>query len=70
IDNRVEVDVNAFSAQTGTLTLLNPLLNTLSQSGLLVSGQGDRCPGSMERGGLFYPESGFPCTPSEVPTGP
>jgi phospholipid/cholesterol/gamma-HCH transport system substrate-binding protein len=70
IDNRVEVDVNAFSAQTGTLSLLNPLFQTLSSSGLLVSGQGDRCPGSMERGGLFYPESGFPCTPSEVPTGP
>jgi phospholipid/cholesterol/gamma-HCH transport system substrate-binding protein len=70
IDNRVEVDVNAFSDQTGTLSLLNPLFQTLSSSGLLVSGQGDRCPGSMERGGLFYPESGFPCTPSEVPTGP
>jgi phospholipid/cholesterol/gamma-HCH transport system substrate-binding protein len=70
IDNRVEVDINAFSLQTGTLTLLNPLLRTLSNSGLLVSGQGDRCPGSMERGGLFYPESGYPCTPSEVPTGP
>ncbi|HWF24180.1 MAG TPA: MlaD family protein [Solirubrobacteraceae bacterium] len=70
IDNRVEVDVNAFSDQTGTLSLLNPLFQTLSSSGLLVSGQGDRCPGSMERGGLFYPESGVPCTPSEVPTGP
>jgi phospholipid/cholesterol/gamma-HCH transport system substrate-binding protein len=70
IDNRVEVDINAFSLQTGTLTLLNPLLRTLSSTGLLVSGQGDRCPGSMERGGLFYPQSGFPCTPTEVPTGP
>lgn len=69
IDNRVEVDVNAFSDQTGTLSLLDPLFNTLSQSGLLVSGQGDRCPGSMERGGIYYPESGFPCNPSEVPTG-
>jgi phospholipid/cholesterol/gamma-HCH transport system substrate-binding protein len=35
----------------------------------IVSGQGDRCPGSMERGGLWYPESGFPCNPGEVPTG-
>ena len=70
IDNRVEVDINAFSLQTGTLTLLNPILQTLSTTGTLVSGQGDRCPGSMERGGLYYPESGFPCTPSEVPTGP
>jgi hypothetical protein len=23
----------------------------------------------MERGTLYYPESGYPCTPSEVPTG-
>jgi phospholipid/cholesterol/gamma-HCH transport system substrate-binding protein len=37
--------------------------------GLLTSGQGDRCPGSMERGGVWYPESGYPCTPSEIPTG-
>jgi phospholipid/cholesterol/gamma-HCH transport system substrate-binding protein len=39
------------------------------QSGLLTSGQGDRCPGSMERGAVYYPESGFPCNPNEVPTG-
>ena len=52
--------------------------------GVLTTGQGDRCPGSMERGptpsspagagwrpsGALYPESGFPCNPSEVPTGP
>jgi hypothetical protein len=23
----------------------------------------------MERGAVYYPESGFPCNPSEVPTG-
>jgi phospholipid/cholesterol/gamma-HCH transport system substrate-binding protein len=40
-----------------------------SSQGLLVTGQGDRCPGSMERGAIYYPESGFPCNPSEVPTG-
>jgi hypothetical protein len=38
-------------------------------TGLLTTGQGDRCPGSMERGGVYYPESGFPCNPSEVPSG-
>jgi phospholipid/cholesterol/gamma-HCH transport system substrate-binding protein len=36
----------------------------------LTTGQGDRCPGSMERGGVYYPESGYPCNPSQVPTGP
>jgi phospholipid/cholesterol/gamma-HCH transport system substrate-binding protein len=39
------------------------------QGGALTTGQGDRCPGSMERGAVYYPESGFPCNPSEVPTG-
>ncbi len=39
------------------------------QTGLLTTGQGDRCPGSVERGAVFYPESGYPCTPSQVPTG-
>jgi phospholipid/cholesterol/gamma-HCH transport system substrate-binding protein len=37
--------------------------------GLLTTGQGDRCPGSMERGGAYYPESGYPCNPNETPTG-
>ena len=40
-----------------------------NSQGLLVTGQGDRCPGSAERGAVYYPESGYPCTPSEVPTG-
>jgi hypothetical protein len=38
--------------------------------GGLTAFQGDRCPGSMERGALFFPESGFPCKPNQVPTGP
>ncbi|HEY1509468.1 MAG TPA: MlaD family protein [Solirubrobacteraceae bacterium] len=37
--------------------------------GGLTAFQGDRCPGSVERGGLFFPESGFPCNPSQVPSG-
>ena len=49
---------------TGTGTATNT-----SSSGLLTSGQGDRCPGSMERGAIFYPETGYPCDPSEVPSG-
>ena len=68
-DNRAEIDVGAFSDQTGTLSLLDPILRLPFIQSLLTSQQGDRCPGSMERGGLYYPESGFPCNPSEVPTG-
>jgi phospholipid/cholesterol/gamma-HCH transport system substrate-binding protein len=43
--------------------------NPTNSQGILVTGQGDRCPGSMERGAVYLPESGFPCNPSEVPTG-
>ncbi len=40
------------------------------QGGLLTTQQGDRCPGSQERGALYYPEPGFPCNPNQKPTGP
>lgn len=63
--------------------LTNPLGRELFAKGVLVTGQGDRCPGSMERGpvdgktsagwapsGSLYPESGFPCNPRQIPTGP
>ena len=46
-----------------------PAPGTSNSQGVLVTGQGDRCPGSMERGAIYYPESGFPCNPNEVPTG-
>jgi phospholipid/cholesterol/gamma-HCH transport system substrate-binding protein len=70
--SRVAPVVGAFSFNNNALTaipLANRLLSVLTGTGLLVSGQGDRCPGSMERGALYYPESGYPCNPSEVPTG-
>ena len=46
----------------------NPTAGT--STGVLTTGQGDRCPGSMERGAVFFPETGFPCNPSETPVGP
>lgn len=64
----------------GTLTDPLGLLGTtvgrlqFAQS-ILTTGQGDRCPGSMERGptdpgsSATDVESGFPCTLSQVPTG-
>jgi phospholipid/cholesterol/gamma-HCH transport system substrate-binding protein len=81
--SRVAPIVGVASLQNGTLNLLpaftQPLLrsilafggngSTSSSGGLLVTGQGDRCPGSMERGAIWYPESGFPCNPKQVPTG-
>jgi phospholipid/cholesterol/gamma-HCH transport system substrate-binding protein len=71
--SRVAPIVGAFSVNDNQLTALpivDRLLSTLKSSGLLVFGQGDRCPGSMERGGIYYPETGYQCNPSEVPTGP
>jgi phospholipid/cholesterol/gamma-HCH transport system substrate-binding protein len=71
--SRVAPVVGAFSLTSNTFTPVSPanrLLSALVKSGLLVFGQGDRCPGSMERGALYYPETGYPCDPSEVPTGP
>ena len=50
------------------LAKIVPLLT--GPGGGLTAFQGDRCPGSIERGALFYPESGFPCNPAQVPTGP
>ena len=76
--SRVAPVVNAFTVQNGAINGLIPPAGRLLQAfgsgtknvgGALTFGQGDRCPGSMERGGVYFPESGYPCTPSEVPTG-
>lgn len=53
------------------LTKITSQLTTSGpNNGGLVTGQGDRCPGSIERGALYYPESGYACDPKQVPTGP
>ena len=83
--SRIAPVVGVGSIENGALNLLpsflQPVLRQVlafgnsstggptSSGGLLTSGQGDRCPGSMERGSIWYPETGFPCNPSEVPTG-
>jgi phospholipid/cholesterol/gamma-HCH transport system substrate-binding protein len=66
----------------GLPLLSNPAARLPFANSVLTTGQGDRCPGSMERGpvdgstsagwapsGAVYPESGFPCNPKEIPTG-
>ena len=83
--SRIAPVVGVGSIENGSLNLLpsflQPVLRQVlafgnsstggptSSGGLLTSGQGDRCPGSMERGSVWYPESGYPCNPAEVPTG-
>jgi phospholipid/cholesterol/gamma-HCH transport system substrate-binding protein len=71
--------VGVASLENGVLNILPPYVDAALRSvlafgsagskGLVVTGQGDRCPGSMEPGALYYPYPGYPCTPSEVPTG-
>jgi phospholipid/cholesterol/gamma-HCH transport system substrate-binding protein len=53
------------------LTTIPQLLThgTTSGGGQLTAGQGDRCPGSLEPNALWYPETGFPCNPNNVPSG-
>jgi phospholipid/cholesterol/gamma-HCH transport system substrate-binding protein len=55
----------------GVTGFLQQFLGTGAPGGqpLLTTGQGDRCPGSQERGALWYPQSGYPCNPKQVPTG-
>ncbi len=82
--SRIAPVVGVGSVQNGALNILgnNPLSNLLTSAtgrqsfanSVLTTGQGDRCPGSMERGptagtSATQVESGFPCNPSEVPTG-
>ena len=77
--SRVAPVVGVGSIENGALNILPPFADpalrfpfafgTNGHNGLLTIEQGDRCPGSMERGAVFYPESGFPCNPNQVPTG-
>jgi phospholipid/cholesterol/gamma-HCH transport system substrate-binding protein len=76
--SRVAATVGVLSPADSAFLSALPLAQQLVKVVQLLTGpgggltafQGDRCPGSMERGAVFYPESGFPCNPSEVPTGP
>jgi phospholipid/cholesterol/gamma-HCH transport system substrate-binding protein len=83
--SRIATVVGVGSAENGILNILgsgpfnnlltNPAGRAAFAQGALTSGQGDRCPGSMERGptagtSATPVESGFPCDPSQVPTGP
>ena len=82
--SRIALIVGLGSIQNGILNLApGPFGNLLTNpqgrapfaSSILTTGQGDRCPGSMERGATdpgsssTDVESGFPCNPNEVPTG-
>jgi phospholipid/cholesterol/gamma-HCH transport system substrate-binding protein len=77
--SRVALDVGVGTISNGVLNLLTPLVNAAtrqgfafgsgSSQGLVSVNNADRCPGSMERGAIYYPETGYACTPTQVPTG-
>lgn len=75
--SRVAATLNALTPTDSTLLSLLPTSDQLAKVVALLTGsgggltafQGDRCPGSVERGALFFPESGFPCNQSQVPSG-
>ena len=87
--SRIATVVGLGTIQNGALNILggNPLTSPLTSlltdpsgraafaSSVLTTGQGDHCPGSMERGpapgtSATNVESGFPCSTNQVPTGP
>jgi phospholipid/cholesterol/gamma-HCH transport system substrate-binding protein len=77
--SRVAPVVGVASLNNGTLNILPAFVTAAlrqvlafgsnGSGGLVTTAQGDRCPGSMERGAIWYPYPGYPCSPSEVPTG-
>jgi phospholipid/cholesterol/gamma-HCH transport system substrate-binding protein len=81
--SRIAPIIGLGSVQNGALNILGTPLGSLLNNtvgrlafanSVLTTGQGDRCPGSMERGptpgtSATDVESGFPCNTSEVPTG-
>ncbi len=76
--SRVAATLGVLSEADSSLVSSLPLAQQITKVIQLLTGpgggltafQGDRCPGSIERGALFFPESGFPCNPRQVPTGP
>ena len=77
--SRVAPVVGVASINNGALNILPSFVTAAlrqvlafgsnGSGGLVTTAQGDRCPGSMERGAIWYPYPGYPCSPNEVPTG-
>jgi phospholipid/cholesterol/gamma-HCH transport system substrate-binding protein len=73
--SRAGLQLNAFTLTPvtgGPLELLPvpPQLRADLLGAGLATGRNHRCPGSLERGGIFLPEPDFNCDPSIQPIGP
>jgi phospholipid/cholesterol/gamma-HCH transport system substrate-binding protein len=67
--SRVATSVNAFAAVGSNLLLVPEELRDEVTQLSTVSGQSNRCPGSIERGSAWRPTPDFACDPSQVPPG-
>jgi phospholipid/cholesterol/gamma-HCH transport system substrate-binding protein len=77
--SRVAPVIGVASLNNGILNLLPSLLQPSLRAALaygsgstpasVTTNYGDRCPGSMERGAMWYPYQGYACSPNQQPTG-
>jgi len=67
--SRVATSVNAFAAVGSNLRFVPEELRDELRSLSTVSGQNNRCPGSIERGAVWRPSPDFDCDPNQVPPG-
>ena len=74
--SRIAPVIGVSSVNNGILNLLPALANpslrsgaTFGSSSPVSTTNGDRCPGSMERGAMYYPYQGYACSPNQQPTG-
>ena len=73
--SRTASHVNAFSFKSGVASPIAPALRGPGIKELAVTGQTNRCPGSMERdpgdgSGPWRPSPDYNCDPTQVPPGP
>jgi phospholipid/cholesterol/gamma-HCH transport system substrate-binding protein len=78
--SRVAPVIGVASLNNGLLNFLPSLADPALRSivafgsgkspGAVTTNYGDRCPGSMERGAMWYPYPGYACSPNQQPTGP
>lgn len=78
--SRVAPVIGVASFNNGVLNLLPSLLQPALRAivafgsgttpGSVTTNYGDRCPGSMERGGIWKPYASYACSANQVPTGP
>jgi phospholipid/cholesterol/gamma-HCH transport system substrate-binding protein len=68
--SRAAPHANAFALVNGVLTPIPPQLRQQAFETLATLGQRDRCPGAIERGAVWKPSPDYPCSESQVPSGP